>query len=121
MNNELSKPGEEGLIRSLDRAEVLASTVEQLRKDLALSVEELPLPDLGEEAFESLRAHVLNALELWTRTGSTALSRAVNRVDLTERMVNNATDRGGLHELAGAMVIRCLQKVLLRHRYAGRF
>lgn len=121
MNNQLSKPGEEGLIRSLDRAEVLASTIAQLRKDLALTEEELPLPVVGEEAFERLRAHVLDALDRWTSAGSSALSRAVNRVDLTERVVSAAMDRGGLHELAGAMVIRCLQKVLMRHRYAGRF
>ena len=121
MNNELSKPDEEGLVRSLDRTEVLASTVDQLRKDLSLSEEELPQPAVGDEAFEVLRRHVLGALELWTRTNAPAFSRAVNRVDLTERMVKAATDRGGLHELAGAMVIRCLQKVLSRHRYAGRF
>ncbi|HRH36779.1 MAG TPA: hypothetical protein PK760_00445 [Flavobacteriales bacterium] len=121
MNNDLSKEGGEGVVRSLDRAEVLVSTVEQLRKDLSLSNEELPQPAVGEEAFETLRTHVLEALERWTRTNTLAFSRAVNRVDLTERMVNNATDRGGLHELAGVMVIRCLQKVLSRHRYAGRF
>lgn len=119
MNNELSKPGGEGVVRWLDRAEVLATTVAQLRKDLALTAEELPLPPVGEQAFESLRTSVLAALELWTRTGSSALSRAVNRVDLTERMVNDATDRGGLHELAGTMITRCLMKVLLRKHFAG--
>lgn len=121
MNNELSKAGEQALVRSLDRADVLASTVEQLRKDISLSVEELPQPPVGDEAFELLRTHVLHALERWTSSDTPAFSRAVNRVDLTERMVNNATSKGGLHELAGLMVIRCLQKVLSRHRYAGRF
>ncbi len=121
MNNELSKPEQQGLVRSLDRAEVLASTVVQLRKDLALSEAELPLPAAGDQAFEALRAQVLHSLEGWAASGSTALSRAINRVDLTERMVSDATERGGLSELAGMMIVRCLQKVLLRHRFAGRF
>ncbi|MBK8499935.1 MAG: hypothetical protein IPL52_14225 [Flavobacteriales bacterium] len=100
---------------------MLTSTVDQLRKDLSLTAEELPVPDVGDGAFEFLRSHVLIALERWTRSSATAFSRAVNRVDLTEGMVKTATDRGGLHELAGLMVIRCLQKVLSRARYAGRF
>lgn len=108
-------------MRSLDRAEVLAETVAQLRKDLGLSVEELQGPAVGEGAFESLRSTVLVALVSWQRSGSASFARAINRVDLTERMVSGAMERGGLHELAGSMVIRCLQKVLSRHRYAGRF
>lgn len=119
-NNALSIPGNDGLIRSLDRAEVLAATVAQLRKDLTLSAEELPAPAAGENAAEVLRNAIAAKLEEWTRTGSPALSRAVNRVDLTERMVTGATDRGGLGELAGTMVLRCLQKVLLRKHFAAR-
>ena len=109
------------LVRSLDRAEVLRETEAQLRKDLALSPIELPEQAVGDEAFEALRAIVLSNLDQWQRTGSASLARAINRVDLTERMVKGATDRGGLHELAGLMVVRCLQKVLSRARYAGRF
>ena len=108
-------------MRTLDRAEVLAETVAQLRKDLALSEDELPQPSVGEGAFESLRASVLHSLGLWQGSGSGSFARAINRVDLTERMVSAAMERGGLHELAGAMVVRCLQKVLSRHRFAGRF
>ncbi len=120
MNNELSKAGDQALVRSLDRAEVLGATVQQLRKDLALAPEALPEPEVGDAAFEQLRASVLRALDHWTRTGSSAFSRAVNRVDLTERMVNDATDRGGLHELAALMVQRCLLKVMLRKRFSEK-
>lgn len=120
MNNALSKPDDEGLVRSLDRMEVLAGAVAQLRKDLSLTAEELPLPPVGEEAFETLRTHVLHAMEEWQRTAPALLSRAINRVDLTERMVNAATDENGLHGLAGLMVLRCLQKVLLRKHFSLR-
>lgn len=120
MNNHLSKQEQEGLIRGLDRAEVLAATVAQLRKDLGAGAEELPEPALGTETFEQLRSEVLQLLERWERVEPLALSRAVNRVDLTERMVDRAMDLGGLHQLAGSMVLRCLQKVLLRKHFASR-
>lgn len=119
VNSELSKRGE--LLRSLDRAEVLRDTVAQLRKDLALAEDELPQPPVGDAAFEALREQVLVLLDGWQRAGSASLARAINRVDLAEHQVNEATAHGGLHELAGRMVLRCLQKVLSRHRYAGRF
>lgn len=121
MNNELSKAGNEAIVRALDRAEVLVECVAQLRKDLGLAPEELPGPDVGEGAFEALRTSVLQSLDVWSRTNSPSLSRAINRVDLTERMVNTAMDHGGLAELARLIVVRCLQKVLSRHRYAGRY
>lgn len=115
-NDEVSRTGE-GLRKRLDEAEVLQETVHQLRKDLG--EEAIRLPPVGDAAFESLRADVERQLDEWQRMGSIQLSRAINRVDLTERMVNDAMARGGLHELAGTMVLRCLQKVLLRKRFAG--
>jgi hypothetical protein len=119
VNSELSKG--EGLVRSLDRADVLRETVAQLRKDLACDEEALRQPPVGDAAFEALREQLLVLLEAWQRSQPASLSRAINRVDLNERQVNEATARGGLHELAGSMVVRCLQKVLSRHRFAGRF
>lgn len=121
IDSALSKGEGAGLRRWLDRREVLASTVQQLRKDLGLDADELPEPPVGDGAFEALRGHVLAALGLWHRTASPALSRAVNRIDLTERQVGAAMDRDGLHALAGAMVLRALQKVLSRLRHAGRW
>lgn len=115
MAEELST-GALGLRKRLDEAEVLLAVVLQLRKDL--KEEELPLPEVGEGAFEELRLAVLAFLEVWQRTDAPALSRAINRVDLTERMVDDATGRGGLQELAGTMVLRCLQKVLLRLHFS---
>lgn len=106
------------LRKRLDEAEVLLAVVMQLRKDLG--EEDLPLPKVGPEAFETLRTGVLDLLAAWQGSGSAALSRAINRVDLTEAMVTTAMDRGGLAELAGMMVLRCLQKVLIRERFAGR-
>ena len=117
MSGELSTSGG-GLRRRLDEAEVLLATTLQLRKDLA--EEDLVLPPTGDAAFEALRTGVLGFLERWHQATPAALSRAINRVDLTEAMVEAAMGRGGLHELAGAMVLRCLQKVLLRKRFAGR-
>lgn len=117
-NEELSRSGD-ALRRRLDEQEVLLFTVQQLRKDL--DEPELALPSVGHEAFERLRAEVKARLDLWQRAGSASMARAINRVDLTETQVNGALEAGGLHELAGAMVLRCLQKVLLRERYAGRF
>ncbi|MFZ1686244.1 MAG: hypothetical protein WAU70_02410 [Flavobacteriales bacterium] len=115
-NEDVSRTGE-GLRKRLDEAEVLFGTVAQLRKDLGDV--EIGLPPVGDGAFEALRTGVKGCLEDWQRTGSVQLSRAINRVDLTERMVDDAMTRGGLHELAGTMVLRCLQKVLLRKRFAG--
>jgi hypothetical protein len=106
------------LRKRLDEAEVLMAVVLQLRKDL--NDEDVPVPPVGEQAFEAVRTAVLGVLEGWQRTGSSALSRAINRVDLTEAMVESALGRGGPNELAGVMVLRCLQKVLIRERFAGR-
>jgi hypothetical protein len=117
MGEELSTTAG-GLRKRLDEAEVLMAVVLQLRKDLG--EEGIPVPSVSVEAFEAVRGAVLAILELWGHSGSPALSRAINRVDLTEGMVDSALGSGGPKELAGVMVLRCLQKVLLRERFAGR-
>jgi len=119
MNQGLAAPNGRELRKYLDRAEVLHVTVEQLRKDLALSPDELASPEVGDAAFEQLRSGVLGHLEAWQVGLPAAFSRAINRVDLTELMVAEAIARGGLSELAGLMVQRCLLKVLLRIRFSG--
>ena len=115
MDDELSTT-EQGLRRWLDEVAILRDTVAQLRKDLDLP--ELAAPPPGNAAFEALRSDVLKAIEGWAAGNSAALSRAINRVDLTERMVDSATGRGGIPELAGLMVLRCLQKVVLRMHFS---
>ncbi len=117
MSGELSV-GAGALRKRLDEAVVLQATVAQLAKDL--DVADLRTPPTGQEAFEAVRAQVLTALERMQAGSGSGLSRAVNRVDLTEVQVNDALGRGGLVELAGLMVLRCLQKVLIREHYAGR-
>ncbi|HMN05537.1 MAG TPA: hypothetical protein PKD45_07405 [Flavobacteriales bacterium] len=117
MNEGLSKTGAEGLRKRLDEAVVLLRTVEQLRKDLR--EEALEEPPVGDGAFEDLRAQVLRVLEEREGEGPHAFGLVVNRVDLTERQLRSAMAAGGLHALAGAVVLRCLQKVLSRMRYAG--
>jgi hypothetical protein len=117
MHGELSKSGSEGLRKRLDEAVVLHETVLQLRKDL--NEEDIPLPKTDDQAFEGLRASVLGHMGAWERSEPSRFSRAINRVDLTERQVNDAMAQGGLPELAGRMVLRCLQKVLIRKRFAG--
>jgi hypothetical protein len=121
VNNELSKPESEGLQRFLDRAEVLASTVAQLRKDLALTDDELPEPPVGDQAFEMLRTKVLPHLEALQRQSVIALQTAMYRVDIPEAHLRRTMASGGLHALAGECVLRALQKVLTRLRFAGRF
>jgi len=106
----------DGLRKWLDEAEILRATVAQLRKDLELP--DLLEPGVGESAFETLRAVVLAALEQWASGNSAALSRAINRVDLNERQVDGITAREGMFGLAGLMVLRCLQKVLLRKHFS---
>ena len=122
MHEGLSKTGadEEGpgaLRKRLDEAVVLQATVSQLRKDLR--EEELKLPEVGESAFEELRTQVLAVIQDREREGAHAFGLVVNRVDLTEQQMRAAMATGGLHGLAGAVVLRCLQKVLSRMRYAG--
>ena len=122
MNEELSKSGNEdgghtGLRKRLDEAAVLMETVAQLRKDLR--VEDMQLPGVGEGAFEELRAQVLRIVEDRQREGAHAFGLVINRVDLTERQVKAAMAANGLNGLAGSIVLRCLQKVLSRMRYAG--
>ena len=120
-NNHLSKPGSGGMQRHLDRAEVLTSTVAQLRKDLAMGERELPAPVVGEGAFEALRTDVLVRLEELDRMGASALQSAMYRVDIPEAHLRRTLAAGGLHALAGECVLRALQKVLTRLRFAGRF
>lgn len=107
--------------RWLDKAEVLRATVEQLRKDLSMDAEELPLPEVGEQAFERLRASVLLRLEELHRAGTHTLQTAMYRVDIPEAHLRRTMAAGGLHALAGECVLRALQKVLTRERFAGRF
>jgi hypothetical protein len=117
----LSKPGSEGLARHLDRAEVLHLTVLQLRKDLALDEGKLQEPAVGEQAFEALREAIQPRLEALQAKGAAALQSAMYRVDIPEAHLRRTVAHGGLHALAGECVLRALQKVLTRLRFAGRF
>ncbi len=121
LNTELSSASDGGLQRYLDRAEVLSSTVTQLRKDLSLSEQELPLPAVGDEAFETLRKAVLPVLTALQQKSQHALQVAMYRVDIPEAHLKRTMASGGVHALAGECVIRALQKVLTRLRYAGRY
>ncbi|MBK8613362.1 MAG: hypothetical protein IPN85_07685 [Flavobacteriales bacterium] len=117
MNEELSTTGGDGVRRWLDQAEVLAETVAQLCKDL--SIPELATPEVGEGAFEALRQQVLPILEDRQRQGQHALGVVLYRVDVPEAHAKRSMAAGGLPELAGQVVLRCLQKVLTRKRFAG--
>ncbi|HEX2616569.1 MAG TPA: hypothetical protein VHL57_03450 [Flavobacteriales bacterium] len=116
-NEGLSTSGSSGLRKRLDEAVVLHGTVGQLQKDLNA---ELDLPEVGEGAFEALRGQVLRVLEERQGRGAHAFGLVLNRVDLTEGAFSQAMAAGGLDELAARIVLRCLQKVLARERFAGR-
>lgn len=120
MHPALRLPEADEVKSYLDVEIVLRATVEQLRKDLALGDAELVFPKVGEGAFEELRTQVMRHLEDGLRAGPTFLARAINRVDLTERMVAQALDTGGMPQLAGLLIQRCLLKVLLREYFARR-
>lgn len=117
MNEGLSKTEGEGLRKRLDEAVVLARTVEQLGKDLR--EEGLRQPPVGDGTFEELRTQVLRVLQEREEEGAHAFGLVINRVDLTEHQLRAAMAAEGLYGLAGAVVLRCLQKVLSRLRYAG--
>lgn len=121
MDKDLSISGGDGLQRYLDRAEVLRCTVEQLRKDLALGETDLVCPVPGDTAFEALRGKVHPVLLTLDDRGADALKVAMYRVDIPEAHLYRTMARGGLHALAGEVVLRALQKVLTRMRHAGRF
>lgn len=120
-NNHLSKPGSGGMQRYLDRAEVLAAVVAQLRKDLAQAEQDFPAPPVGEEAFEQLRAQVRPVLAERLGQGMHDLQMAMYRVDIPEAHLKRTLAAGGLDALAGECVLRALQKVLTRLRFAGRY
>lgn len=121
MHNELSRKDDASLARYLDRAEVLLATTVQLRKDLTLSEEELPLPGPTVDAFEALRVSVEPRLQELDRKGRHALQVAMYRVDIPEGHLGRTLALGGIPLLAGECVLRALQKVLTRMRYAGRY
>lgn len=102
----------------LDRGEVLQATVDQLRKDLAVESDRIPVPEVGEGAFEELRTHVLPVLEELRSTHGFQV--AMYRVDIPEKHLLRSMETGGMRELAGEVVLRCLQKVLTRLRHSGR-
>ena len=113
---ELSVPGGEGLVPRLSEEQVLRATEEQLRKDLALPSGTLRPVELGDGAFEQLRAQVLPLLEeMPTHDRQVALYR----VDVPESWTREAMAMGGLPELAGRVVLRALQKVLTRMRFSS--
>ena len=117
MNEELSTTGGSEVRRWLDQAKVLADTVAQLGKDL--NVHDLATPEVGEGAFEALRAQVLPILEARQRQGQHALGVVLYRVDVPEAHAKRSMAAGGLPELSAQVVLRCLQKVLTRMRFAG--
>ncbi len=110
-----------GLSKYLDKREILDATVDQLRKDLALGQDQLGTPPLGDETFELLRTQVQPALEELRSKSMHALQVAMYRVDIPEKHMVRTIAAGGLAALAGETVLRCLQKVLTRLRYAGRY
>ncbi|MCB0792895.1 MAG: hypothetical protein H6594_12505 [Flavobacteriales bacterium] len=112
--NELA-PKEAGLV--LATQDVLTATIAQLAKDLERSAERITGPAADPGAFEALRGEVLPLLEEHLEEGS--LDRVLYRVDVPERWTADALRTGGLHELAGRVVLRALQKVLTRRRFSG--
>jgi hypothetical protein len=120
MDKPLSRSGDAPLQRFLDRSEVLQATMDQLGKDLALAVDELHMPQDHTDAFERLRAEVLPVLQRMEAEGD-RLRVAMYRVDIPEPHFRRTMASGGLHALAGEVVLRALQKVLTRLRYAGRY
>jgi hypothetical protein len=76
---------------------------------------------VGEAAFETLREAVLPTLQTLQSRSVHALQVAMYRVDIPEAHLHRTVAAGGLHALAGEVVVRALQKVLTRLRYAGRF
>ena len=101
------------LVRRLGEEEVMRGVVEQLGKDLSApdAISAVPA-DAG--AFEALRAQVLPVLEEKHQRSVHELQVAMYRVDLGERVTQEAMRLGGLNELAGRVVLRALQKVLTR-------
>lgn len=118
MDQGLANITPDGMRKRLDEAVVLASTTAQLRKDL--NAPGLPLPEVGDDAFERLRTQALEVLEERQAAGAHAFGLVLNRVDIPEGMFRRIIAEGGLDQLAAAVVLRCLQKVLARERYAGR-
>jgi hypothetical protein len=96
----------------------LEAVVMQLRKDLSMG-DELAVPLADEGAFEALRGAVLQRLTELQARG--ALQTAMYRVDIPEVHLKRTMAAGGTHALAGECVLRALQKVLTRLRYAGRW
>lgn len=107
--------------RHLDRGDVLRATMDQLCKDLALEPSKLTAPTDPADAFEALRAQVLPVLRSLSDRGPHPLQVAMYRVDIAEPHMRRAMAAGGLHALAGEVVLRALQKVLTRLRSVGRF
>lgn len=101
-----------GLALRLVEEGVLLAVVEQLRKDLATDRVGGVTADAG--AFEALRTQVRAALEARQAERLHALQVVLYRVDVPERVARKAMAAGGLHELAGCVVLRCLQKVITR-------
>ncbi len=94
--------------------------MQQLRKDLSAEPDRLLIPDVGEGAFEELRSSVLPVLEDLYAQGAHPFQVAMYRVDLPEKHLIRSLEAGGLHAVAGEVVLRCLQKVLTRLRHAGK-
>jgi len=119
MDQHLVPSSAEALKQRLDQREVLVATLEQLQKDL--DHQGLQLPEPGPGAFEELRGQVLPVLEHSAAQGEHALMVVLYRVDIAESRYRGAIHAGGLRALAGEVVLRALQKVLTRLRFAGRY
>lgn len=118
MVHDLANNTDGSIRKRLDEAVILRATTDQLRKDL--HEPGLRLPKVGLTAFEALRTQVLKVLEERQAAGAHAFGLVLNRVDISERQFREAVRTNGLEQLAAMVVLRCLQKVLARERYAGR-
>ncbi|MCB0793202.1 MAG: hypothetical protein KDB88_00565 [Flavobacteriales bacterium] len=105
----------DGALSALTQRNVVEATVAQLRKDLGLGPEELPVPEA--DVFEVLRSAVARRLDVAEQRGE--LSRLLYQVDVPEHWTTEALALGGVRELAGRTVLRCLQKVVLRLHFSA--
>lgn len=103
----------------LDRAAVLREVRLQLAKDLGVDVDELDVEGMAGTVAERLRARVLRVLGGKECEGAHVLRSVLYRVDVPEGWAGEAMRTDGLNGLSGAVVLRALQKVLTRHRYAA--
>jgi len=114
--NELS-------LKELNRPGLIEKFRQQLHRDYELSGCEAFVPQLLSAVYEELLAQITQSLHHISDKSTSAYTALIYRIDLSEKQIHDAAlkspDTGLFEVVAGLVIRRILQKVILKEYYSN--